>query len=68
MNLLTGILVAAIGYFLLRAVWRLFKAVEADRPSPRPPQAKSSLESEEDFFEIEDAHWQDLPGNTSPRT
>lgn len=68
MNLLTGILAAAIGYFLLRAVWRLFKAVEADRPSPKPPRATSSLESEEDFFEIEDAHWQDLPGNTSSRT
>ena len=68
MNLLTGILLAAIGYFLLRAVWRLFKAVEVDRPTPKPPRAKSSLEPEDEFFEIEDARWQDLPGGTKPRT
>lgn len=68
MNLLSGILFAAIGYFLLRAVWRLFKAVEADRPTPKPPRAPSPLESEEEFLEIEDAHWQDLPGGTKPRT
>lgn len=68
MNFLTGILLAAIGYFLLRAVWRLFKAVEADRPSPKPPRDTSYLESEEEFFEIEDARWHDLPGGTRPRT
>ena len=68
MNLLTGVLLAAIGYYLLRAVWRLFKAVEADKPTSRPPQAKSSLDSEEEFFEVEDARWQDLPGGTRPRT
>ena len=66
MNLLSGVLFAAIGYFLLRAVWRLFKAVGADRPSPKPPRATSSLEPEDEFFEIEDARWQDLPGGTNP--
>ncbi len=68
MNLLSGILLATIGYFLLRAVWRLFKAVEADRPAPKPPRPPSSGEFEDEFDEIEDARWRDLPGGTRHRT
>ena len=67
MKLLSGILLTAIGYFLLRAVWRLFKAVEADRPTRKPPRATSSREFEEEISDIEDARWHDLPGGTRPR-
>lgn len=68
MKLLSSILLAVIGYFLLKAVWRLFKAVEADRPTQKPPRATSSPEIEEENFDIEDARWHDLPGGTRPRT
>lgn len=67
MKLLSGILLAAIGYLLLKAVWRLFKAVEVDRPIRKPPRATSSPEFEEENFDIEDARWHDLPGGTKPR-
>ncbi len=67
MKLLSGILLAAIGYFFVKAVWRLFKAVEADRPTRKPPRATSSSEFEEENFDIEDARWHDLPGGTKPR-
>ena len=58
----TGILLALIGYFVLKAVLRLYRAMDADRP-------KQSRVSDQKFYldkfgrkhDIEDTRWRDLP-------
>ncbi len=58
-----GVLLALIGYFVLKAGWRIYKVVEIDRPDrddgPSPEQTYRDEFGEE--YEVEDARWRDLP-------
>ena len=62
MRFLTGVLLILIGYYVFKAVWRLYKVVQSDGPSRRQVPKKKDLS--DDFgekIEVEDASWRDLP-------
>ncbi len=62
MSLAVGGFLVLIGYFILRAVWRIYKVVGMGHPKqdvkPRRPSFQDEFGEEQ---EIEDARWRDLP-------
>ena len=62
MSLAVGILLALIGYFILKAVWRIYKIVGMGQPKqdlkPGRPSFRDEFGEEQ---EVEDARWRDLP-------
>ncbi|MCY4159175.1 MAG: hypothetical protein OXE92_00790 [Bacteroidetes bacterium] len=64
MGLGTAILLTLIGYFILKAGWRLYRVVEADQPKrdskPKRPSFIDDFGREQN---IENARWRDLPQN-----
>jgi len=62
MRFLTGVLLVLIGYYIFKAVWRLYKVVQSDSQSRRQVSKKKDIA--DDFgekLEVEDALWRDLP-------
>ena len=57
-----AVLLTLIGYFVVKAVWRLYRAIREDRPNS---VGKSKQSPFLDKFgrkqEIEDVRWRDLP-------
>ncbi len=63
MSPITSVLLMFIGYLVLRAIWRLFRVIKIGRPT-EPKQSRRRPTTHDEFgheYEIEDAHWRDLP-------
>ncbi|MCY4169996.1 MAG: hypothetical protein OXF08_00135 [Bacteroidetes bacterium] len=62
MNFIIGVLLTLIGYYVLKALWRLYKVVESDRPN-RTNQVKPKRRFSDELgkdLKVEDARWRDL--------
>jgi len=62
MSLIVWTLLMLIGYFILKAGWRLYKIAEADQSrrdsKPKRPMFLDDFGREQD---VENARWRDLP-------
>ncbi|MCY3629671.1 MAG: hypothetical protein OXI05_10280 [Bacteroidota bacterium] len=62
MSLAVGILLALIGYLILKAVWRIYKVLGIGQPKqdlkPRRPSFRDEFGED---YEMEDARWRDIP-------
>jgi len=62
MNFIVGVLLALIGYYVLKALWRLYKVVESDQTNQgRVPQKKQFSDEFGKDQKIENARWRDVP-------
>ncbi len=63
MSPVVGILLTLIGYFIVRAGWRLYRAIEVDRPNKikRRPRRQTIQDEFDEEYGTEDVHWRDLP-------
>ena len=62
MNFGVGILLAMIGYFIARAVWRIYRIVGVDRPDRgKKPLEQTYRDEFGEEQEVENARWRDLP-------
>lgn len=62
MNFGVGILLVVIGYFIVKAVWRIYRAVGVDRPDrSKKPLEQTYRDEFGEEQEVEDARWRDLP-------
>lgn len=57
-----AILLTFIGYLIIKAGWRLYRAVREDRPDKmNKPKKSPLLDKFGQEYEVEDVPWRDLP-------
>ncbi len=62
MSFVAVILLGVIGYFIARAVWRIYKVVGVDRPDRDDEPLEQTYRDEfGEEHEVENARWRDLP-------
>lgn len=62
MSLVVWVLLFLIAYFIARAFWRIYRAVEVDRSEREEKPLKRTYRDEfGEECEVEDVRWRDLP-------